>query len=70
MIIQLTASAVRARAKRAGFDKTLIIRTGRPAENRELEYVAEGECSVRIAVMTPGVEEFMNSLRNKTTQQN
>ena len=62
MIIQLTASAVRSRAKRAGFEKAIYIRTGRRACAAELEYVDSTECSVRIAVMKPGVDEFLDEL--------
>ncbi len=62
MIIQLTASAVRARAQRAGVVKALFIRTGRSAERAELEYVAPSECSVLIGSLGQGVKTFVDSL--------
>ncbi len=41
MIINKTAATVRAWAKKAGLDKAIVIRTGRPAERVEHEYVQE-----------------------------
>ena len=62
MIINLTASAVRRRAKRAGLLSAITIRTGLAAARVEAEYVDDSQCSVRIAVQTPGVQEFLDSL--------
>lgn len=62
MIINLTASAVRSRAKRAGVLRYITIRAGMSANRAESEYVHASDCSVRIAVENRDVHTFMDSL--------
>jgi len=62
MIINLTASAARARAKRAGFEKAVTIRSGKPAARVEAEFVYRDQCSIRIAVQQRGVTEWLATL--------
>jgi hypothetical protein len=63
MRIQMSAAAVRARAKSAGFDKAISIRTGDSAA-RAGDGWCDGlfDCSVRIAVLKPGLEEWLKEL--------
>ena len=63
MIVALTASAVRSRAKRAGYLKSITIRSGHAAERAEHNRpVNPDECSVRICGLKPGVEEWVATL--------
>lgn len=62
MIITAKASTIRAAAKRAGELANLTIRAGEAARNAEHTFVDDGECSVRIAVQSAGVEETLNAL--------
>ena len=63
MRIPMSAAAVRDRAKRAGFDKAISIRTGDSAA-RTGDGWCDGllDCSVRIAVLKPGLEEWLKEL--------
>ncbi len=70
MIITAPASTIRSAAKRAGYDKAIVIRTGLPAKQKEYGrfgggYVAAGECTVHIAVLKPGVEEFVDQVAKR-----
>lgn len=62
MIVNLSASAVRSRAKKSGMLDAINIRTGRAAARAELDYVEDWQCSVRIWRQKPGVEQFLASL--------
>ena len=63
MIYNLTPSAARSRAKRAGVLHLLTIRQGRAAERAELSYVHADQCSIRLAVENPHAREFLASIK-------
>jgi len=65
MIITAKASTIRAAAKRAGELSNLIIRSGAAASMAERAFVTRDECSVRIAVQSPGVESCLAGLVNR-----
>lgn len=62
MIITAKASTIRAAAKRAGELSNLTIRSGEAAKQAENTFVDSNECSVRIAVQSPGVESCLAGL--------
>lgn len=61
MIITAKASTIRAAAKRAGELKNVNIRTGEAAQQAENSFVDSDECSVRIAVESPGIQEWLDT---------
>lgn len=61
MIITAKASTIRSAAKRAGELNNVMIRTGEAARQAEHEYVDANECSVRISVESPGVQEWLSA---------
>ena len=68
MIISMSASAVRSRAKRAGVIDGITIHTGRAADRAELKCVHDDECSVRLALCGTHYEEFLASLPERWEQ--
>jgi hypothetical protein len=64
MTYNLTPSAARARAKRAGVAHLITIRGGRAAERVERGYGCAGDqCSIRLAVENQHAREFLTSIK-------
>lgn len=61
MIITTKASTVRAAARRAGQLGNVTIRTGEAARKAENTFANSDECSVRVAVESPGVQEWLDT---------
>jgi len=67
MVINANASTVKSAAKRAGYLSSLTIRPGntRSSEKAEGEWLDSNQCSVKIALMKYGVEDFVRELKSR-----